>query len=56
MSLFWEDLQLTNFAYIIKIRPMFIGKTFKGSKKLKELEIMRSNAIFICISWHSKIC
>ena len=38
MALFKEDLQLANFADM-KVPTMFIKKTFKGSKKLKELEI-----------------
>ena len=37
----------------------FISNNFKtickGSKKLKELEIMCQDAIYICISWYSKI-
>ena len=42
---------VVNFADIIKIASMFIKKTFKDSKKkLKELEIMYKNAIYICIS------
>ena len=47
---------LANFADIIKISTMFIKKPLKTEKKLKELEIMYSNAIYICISWYSKIC
>ena len=35
---------------------MFIKAIFADSKKLKELEIMCQNAIYICISWYSKIC
>ena len=47
---------VANFADIIKI-PTIIKKTFKDSqKRLNELEIMCSNAIYICISWYSKIC
>ena len=37
---------VANFADIIKI----------ATNLLKELEIMCSNPIYICISWHSKIC
>ena len=40
MPLFLEDQQLVNFADMIKIWTMFLKKTFKGSKKLKELEVM----------------
>ena len=47
---------VANFADIVKISTMFIKKTFKNSKKLKELEIMYSNAIYISISRYSKIC
>ena len=36
---------------------MFIlKKSLKTQEKLKELEIMNQNTIFICISWYSKIC
>ena len=28
----------------------------KTEKKLKELEIMCQNAVYICFSWYSKIC
>ena len=38
------------FADIIKIVSMFIKKLFRGSKKLKELEIMYQRTIYICIS------
>ena len=44
---------VNNFANIIKISTI-IKKTLKTQKRLKELEIMCSNAI--CISWYSKIC
>ena len=48
---------VVSFADIIKIPTKFIKKTFKDSKKkLRELSIMCSNAIYICISWYSKIC
>ena len=40
---------VANFADIIKI-PNSIKKAFKDSKKLKELEIMCSNAIYVCTS------
>ena len=33
-----------------------VSYLLKDTKKLKELEIMRSNAIHICISWYNKIC
>ena len=39
------------FAAIIKILYRFIKKSLKTHEKLKELEIMYQNAIFICISW-----
>ena len=38
------------FAAIIKILYRFIKKSLKTHEKLKELEIMYQNAIFICIS------
>ena len=40
---------VANFAGIIKIVIVFIKTTFKDSKKLKELEIVYQNAIYICI-------
>ena len=43
-----------NCADIIKI-PTIIKKPLKTQKRLKELKIMYSNAIYICISWYSKI-
>ena len=47
---------VANFADIIKIVTMFIKKSLKTQKNLKELEIMYQNAIFICILWYNKIC
>ena len=44
------------FADIIKLVTMFIKTIFKGTKKLKELEMTYQNAICICISWYCKIC
>ena len=41
---------------MIKVVIMFIKKYLKTQKKLKELEIMYQNTIYICISWYSKIC
>ena len=46
---------VTDFADTIKIL-IIIKKTFKDLKKLKEFEIKCSNAIYIHISWYSKIC
>ena len=49
MTCLIEILELPNFVHIKKI--------FKDSKKkLKELEIMHQNAVYICIFWYSKIC
>ena len=47
--------RVVSFADIIKIVNMLI-KSLKTQKKLKELEIMYQNAIYICISGYSKIC
>ena len=48
--------RVANFADIIKIVTMLIRKTFKESKKkLKELQIMYENAIYIWIFWCRKI-
>ena len=30
--------------------------SLKIQEKLKELEIMYQNAIYICVSWYNKIC
>ena len=38
------------FAETIKIITMFIKAIIKDSRKLKELEIMYKNLIYICIS------
>ena len=46
---------VANFADIINLQPL-LKKPLKTQKKLKELEIKCSNAIYICISWYSKIC
>ena len=47
---------VVNFAGIIKIVIMFIKPIFKDQRKVKKIEIMYQNAIYICISWYSKIC
>ena len=38
------------FADIIKIITIFIERSFKDSRKLKELELIYQNEIYICIS------
>ena len=43
------------FAYTVKIVTMFVKKIFIDSKKFKKLEILYQNAVYICISWYSKI-
>ena len=40
-------------ADVIKVVTMFIKKTLKTQKKLKELEIMYQNLTYICVSWYS---
>ena len=42
--------ELDIFADIIRIIARFIKKCTTSQKKLKELEIMHQNAIYICIS------
>ena len=42
--------RVVNFADSIKIATMIIKKTLTTQKKLKELEIMSQNAIYICVS------
>ena len=37
-------------ADVIKVVTMFIKKTLKTQKKLKELEIMYQNLTYICVS------
>ena len=52
--LFLRRTRVTIFTNIIKIVTMFIKtvkKSLKTQKKLRELEIMHQNAIYICISW-----
>ena len=44
------------FADIMKIKTMFTKTIFKDLKKIKDLEIMDQNAVFMCISWYSKFC
>ena len=39
-----------------KLQPCLLTKFLKTQKKVKELEIMYQNAIFICIPWYSNIC
>ena len=51
-----KRLRVGNFADIIKVTTMFIKKTFKDSKKVKKIEIMHWNAIYICISWYNRSC
>ena len=48
--------EVANFADIIKNVITFTKTTSKTQEKLKELEIMYEIAIYICISWYSKIC
>ena len=55
MFILWRP-RVASFADIIKFVTMFVRKIFKDSKKLKELEVMYQDAIYICISWYSKIC
>ena len=38
------------FADITKIKTMFTKTIFKDLKKIKDLEIMDQNAVFMCIS------
>ena len=42
--------RVANFADMIKIKTKFIKTIFKDSEKLKELETMYQNAIYIRIS------
>ena len=42
--------RVANFIEIIKIITIFIKAIFKVQKKLKELEVMFQNAIYICIT------
>ena len=46
----WLRDRVTIFADIIKILTIFIKTIFKDSRKVKQLEIMDQNAIYICIS------
>ena len=44
------------FGDIIKIVTMFIKRVTKDSGKVKKIEIMYQNPVFMWISWCSKIC
>ena len=46
----------SHFPDIIKIVTIFLKTILKSKKKLKELEIMYQNAVYIFISWYSKTC
>ena len=46
--------RVTNFADIIKIPAIFIKTIFKDLKKVKRIESMYSNAIYIRISHYNK--
>ena len=52
----WRSPRVTNFADIIKIVAMLLKHSLKTQKKLKEVEIMYWNAIYIYISGCSRIC
>ena len=39
-----------------KLQPCLLKQPLKTQENLKELEIMYQNAIYLCISWYSKIC
>ena len=43
-----------NSADIIKVGTIFLKTTFKDKKKIKELEIMHYNAMYIYISLYNK--
>ena len=43
-----DDILLT------KLQPCLLKQSLKAQKKLKELEIMYQNAIYISISWSRK--
>ena len=38
-----------------KLQPYLLKQSLKTQKKLKESEIIYQNAIYICISWYSKV-
>ena len=44
------------FADIIKIIARFTKKIFKDSRKAKRIRNYVLKSIYICISWHNKIC
>ena len=56
IPLFWEDLEEPFLVTSSKLLPCLLKKSLKTQKKLKELEIMYQNPIYICILWYSKIC
>ena len=56
MSLFWKIPLVGIFAHITKTLTVVIKTIFKSPEKLKELQVMHQNGIYICIPWHMLIC
>ena len=54
MVLFKENLEQLILLTSSKSQPL-LKNPLKTQKKLRELEIKCSNAIYICVSWYSKI-
>ena len=55
-KLYLKKPRVANFPEIIKISTMVIKTISKDSEKLKELEIMYKNAIYMCTSSYNKSC
>ena len=44
------------FPFFPFLKSFLLKQSLKTQKKPKELEIINQNAIYICISWYSKVC
>ena len=56
VPLFQEGLELPILLVSSKLELFSLKQSLKTQKKLKELKIMYQNAIYIFVSWYSKIC
>ena len=54
--LYFKKTEQLFFLTSSKLQPYLLKLFLKTQKKLKELDIMYQNAIYICISWYGKIC
>ena len=54
--LYFKKTEQLFFLTSSKLQPYLLKLFLKTQKKLKELDIMYQNAIYICISRYGKIC